>query len=91
MAINKVTTYDMEVINDWTIQVRRRDAYVENGVELHFTYHRGSIHPSDDWSSEPQSVQNLADALFTDAIKTSYAEDLAAKGQTGTQYGLPDS
>ena len=30
MAITKVVTYDMEILGDWIVQVRRKDTYEEN-------------------------------------------------------------
>ena len=74
MAIEKVTTYDMEIVDKYSIQVRARNAYVEDGVEISASFHRHVIYPWDDWSSEPQTVQNFADALFTDEVKAEHAE-----------------
>ena len=78
MAIKKVTTYDYEIIGDWSINVRRRDSYVENDVELSVSFNRHVVHPSDDWSSEPAEVQSFADAFFTDNVKTAWKAHLKA-------------
>ena len=72
MAITKNTTYDMEIVDDYYIQVRENNTYVENGEILSSKFVRHTIQPNDDWSSEPQKVKNFCDALFTDAIKTEY-------------------
>ena len=77
MAIEKVSTYDrLEVVREYSIQCRRKDSYVEDGNELSFSYHRHVLHPDSDWSSEPQQVKNLADALFTAEVKAAYEQKL---------------
>ena len=72
MAIEKVVTYDYEVIGDYSVQVRRRDSYVEDGVALSWTFHRHVVHPNSDWSSESDEIKAVCDALFTDEVKAAY-------------------
>ena len=80
MAITVTSTWDGEVIGDWSIQVRRKDVYSEDGVELSQTFNRHVIHPDCDWENHtcngmgtlPTKIKNLCAALFTDEVKTEY-------------------
>ena len=72
MAIEKVVTYDYETVGDYSIQVRRRDSYVEDGVALSWTFHRHVVHPNSDWSSESDEIKAICDALFTDEVQAAY-------------------
>jgi len=76
MAIEKVTTYDMEIVGEsplLSVQVRTKEVYVEDDVQISTTFSRHVIFPYDDWSSESQTVQNFVDALFTDEVKAGHA------------------
>jgi|TARA_B100001750_G_C15268342_1_gene476221 hypothetical protein len=79
MAIEKVVTYDYEVVNEGTIhhtvQIRRCDAYVDSdepNVVLSSTFHRSSFDPESDWSSESDKVKAICNAVFTDEVKAEY-------------------
>ena len=83
MAITKSTTYDGEVIGDWAVQVRRREAYSEDGVEISKTISRHVIHPNCDWENSdlngfgtlPTKMKNLCSALFTADVIAEYAAE----------------
>ena len=60
MAITKEVRYDMEILGEWAIHVRRRDAYVENGEVLSANFFRYVINVTDDYSSEPTKVKKCA-------------------------------
>ena len=57
MALEKVITYDYEVRGEFKhIQERQRTAVVEDGKELSFSYHRRTLAPDDDVSSESDEI-----------------------------------
>ena len=73
MALTKSVTADkIEVItgqdedgNDVTsVQVRMTTKVMEDGELLSSSYHRHVIQSGDDWSSEPQNVQDICNAVF---------------------------
>ena len=73
MSLTKETTADkIEVIvtqdedgNDVTsVQVRTATRIVEDGAVISQSYHRHVIQSRDDWSSEPQNVQDICNAVF---------------------------
>tara|TARA_E500000178_G_scaffold331841_1_gene365104 strand:- start:46 stop:339 length:294 start_codon:yes stop_codon:yes gene_type:complete len=86
MAITKETIEDkIEIVGDYkSIQVRTATVIKEDGVELTRSYHRHGIqcvesqkndddswtHTDTDISGESTEVQAIANAVWTDAIKT---------------------
>ena len=73
MALTKSVTADkIEVVtgqdedgNDVTsVQVRTATKVMEDGAVISQSYHRHVIQSGDDWSSEPQNVQDICNAVF---------------------------
>ena len=73
MALTKEVTADKievvtgqdEVGNDVTsVQVRTPTRVLEDGAVISQSYHRHVIQSGDDWSSEPQNVQDICNAVF---------------------------
>ena len=74
MALTKSVTADkVEVVtgqdedgNDVTsVQVRTATKVLEDGAVISQSYHRHVIQSGDDWTSEPQNVQDICNAVFT--------------------------
>jgi len=84
MAITKETVVDkIEVLEMGQVQVRTATKIVEDGNELNRSFHRHILQPcikdisnntwSDtDISSEDARVQAIANATWTDSVKTAY-------------------
>jgi len=88
MAITKSTEISkIEVVGSWTIQVATDTVIKEDGTEISRSRHRhvlkpclGSTKDSDDkWthtdtdiSAEASEVQAVANAIWTDTIKSAY-------------------
>ncbi len=88
MAITKTTeTPKIEVVNSWNIQVAKDTVIKEDGTEIGRSRHRHvlvpfeSIYNSDtkkwthtatDIRGEEASVQAIANAAWTDDVKTAY-------------------
>mgnify|MGYP003115264622 CR=1 FL=1 len=78
MALSKESTFDYEIRGEFKcIQIRERIAVLENGEEHSFKYHRRSLMPDADVSSESNEIKALASSLWTDAVKKAYADSLA--------------
>ena len=74
MALEKVITYDYEVRTEYKhIQERTKTAIMEDGTELSSSYHRRVLTPDMDVSSESDEIKGMASALWTDAVKESWA------------------
>ena len=86
MALTKEVKYDkIEVVGDYkAIQCRQATIVSEDGVELSRSFHRHVLHPDTDISGEPQEVQDICTAVWTDEVKQSWsdfkAEQVAGMG-----------
>ena len=90
MAITKTTEVgQVEVVgNHKFVQVRTDTVIKEDGTELSRTYHRHVLHPGNldgsdnlvdtDISGEDSSVQAIANAVWTQAIKDAWKAKLIA-------------
>ena len=86
MAITKsIEIAKVEVVQKWVIQVATDTVILEDDVEISRSRHRTSIvpfsssvdgdtwtHTATDISGEDASVQAIANAVWTDAVKASY-------------------
>ena len=88
MAITKETKADkIEVVNDWSVQVRTATIIKEDSVELTRSFHRHVLvpfssvkdssdnswtHTATDISGEAANVQAIANAAWTDDVKAAY-------------------
>ena len=88
MALTKETIVDkIEVLEMGQIQVRKAIRIKEDGTQLSQSYHRHVIVPSTkdsgswadtDISGEDARVQAVANATWTDSVKTAYQEMIDA-------------
>tara|TARA_B110000114_G_C15059233_1_gene384629 strand:- start:105 stop:500 length:396 start_codon:yes stop_codon:yes gene_type:complete len=87
MAITKeLKTDKIEVVGDWTIQVRTATIIKEDGVELTRSFSRHALQPfssfelddaswthtDTDLSGEDVKVQAIANAVWTDDVKNAF-------------------
>ena len=75
MALTKEVKYDkIEVVGDYkAIQCRQATIFSEDGVKLSRSFHRHVLHPDSDISGEPQEIQDICNAVWTDAVKSAWA------------------
>ena len=62
--IEVVTTQDDDGNDVTSVQVRVATKVIEDGAVISQSYHRHVIQSGDDWSSEPQNVQDICNAVF---------------------------
>jgi hypothetical protein len=84
MALTKEVVIDkIEVLELGQLQVRRATRVKEDGVVLSTSFHRHVVNPSTkasgswadtDISGEDARVQAVANATWTDSVKTAYQE-----------------
>ena len=78
MALTKQSKDDYEVRGEYKfIQVRTKTSIMEDGSELSYSYHRKVLTPDMDVSGESAEIQALANALWTDELKSAYADSIA--------------
>lgn len=76
--LEEVSVVDkVEVLLDGTIQVRRRDQVLKDGVEIAATYHRHVLVPGDDVSNEDPRVAAIAAATWTEEVVAAYQASVA--------------
>ena len=82
MALTKETQIGrIEVVGEYKIvQVRTDTIVFEDGNELSRKFHRHSLTPDADISSETSEVQGVCNAVWTDEVKSSYETYKADKG-----------
>ena len=96
MALSKVITEDkIEIVGEFkAVQVRKKTAIMEDGVELSASYHRHVIMPTDDIAGESPEIQALCAVVHTDAIKDAYMAsfgvDTLPEEGIGSADTLPD-
>ena len=88
MALTKETVVDkIEVLEMGQVQVRTATRVKEDGAVLSTSFHRHVVNPStktgDTWgdtdiSGEDARVQAVANATWTDSVKTAYQEMIDA-------------
>ena len=89
MALTKETVVDkIEVMEMGQVQVRTATRVMEDGTVLSSSFHRHVVEPStktgDTWadtdiSGEDARVQAVANATWTDSVKTAYQAMIDAK------------
>ena len=84
MALTESLEYDkMEIVPQWKhVQVRQATVVKKDGVEIARSFHRyvltpGTLDASDnlvntDISGQPTDIQGVCNALWTDAVKSSW-------------------
>jgi hypothetical protein len=79
MAITKETQIGkIEVVGKYkSVQVRTDIVVMEDNEELSRKYHRHSLMPDADISSENAEVQGVCNAVWTQDVKDAYATFLA--------------
>lgn len=78
MALTKQSKDDYEIRGEYKfIQVRTKTSIMEDGEELSYKYSRRVLAPDADISSESDELKALAGALWTDELKSAYADSIA--------------
>jgi hypothetical protein len=73
MALTENTSIDqIEVVQDWNIQVRQATVIEKDGVQVARSFHRWVLTPDSDISGQEQKVQDIANAAWTPAVKAAY-------------------
>ena len=84
MALEKIVKNDKKevILNDeWdfsSVQVRTATIIREDGVDLSRSFHRHVVYPLDDITGEDADVQEVCNAVFTQACKDNYQAFLDA-------------
>lgn len=73
MALTESTKIDqIEVVNDWNIQVRQATIIERDGEFVSRTFHRWVLTPDMDISDQEQKVKDIANAAWTPEVRAAY-------------------
>ena len=73
MTLTESTNIDqIEIVNDWNIQVRQVTIIQKNGEQIARTFHRWVLTPDMDISSQEQKVQDICNAAWTPEVIAAY-------------------
>jgi hypothetical protein len=79
MALTKEVVIDkIEVVENGVVQVRQATRIIEDGNQLSQSYHRWTIAPGQDYSTQDAKVKAICDAAHTDAVIAAYEAAIAA-------------
>ncbi len=77
MALTETTKVDqIELTENNVIQIRTATIIEKDGAELTRTYHRHTVAPGDDVSTEDPKVQAIANAIWTPEVIAAYQASL---------------
>lgn len=62
----------IEVLANGVLQVRQAEIITKDNVEISQAYTRWVLNPLDDVSTQDAKVQAIANAVWTDEVKTAY-------------------
>jgi hypothetical protein len=68
----KIEIDQIEIVNQWVIQVRQTTTIEKDGLEISKKFHRWSFTPDSDISGQEQKVQDICNAAWTDEVKAAY-------------------
>ena len=77
MAFTETQEYKIEVLENGTLQVRRADIVLKDGVEIGRQFHRHVLTPGSDLTNEVQRVVDVANATWTPEVISAYETRLA--------------
>ena len=82
MALTESTKIDqIEVVNDWNIQVRQATIIERDGEFVSRTFHRWVLTPDSDISDQEQKVKDICNAAWTPEVKAAYEAFKAQQSQ----------
>jgi len=78
MALTKENVVDkIETLENGTIQVRTATRVLEDGAVLSSSFHRHCLTPGQDLTDQDPKVVAIANAVWTDEVKTAYEAMIA--------------
>lgn len=78
MSLEKTIEIDqIEVVRTGHVQVREATIITENGQQISRTFHRSIFYPGQDVSDQPQKVQDICNAAWTDEVIKEYQDRMA--------------
>jgi hypothetical protein len=75
--LEKVEIVDkIEIIENGSVQVRTKTAIMEDGKQITSTFHRHTVSPGDDYSTEDARVKAICSVTHTQSVVNAYKATL---------------
>ena len=73
MALTEKIEIDrIEVINNWSVQVRQATIIERDGVVVSKTFHRWVLTPDSDITNQEQKVKDICNTAWTPEVRSAY-------------------
>jgi hypothetical protein len=73
MALTENTSIDqIEIVNNWNIQVRQATVIEKDGVQVARSFHRWVLTPDMDISGQEQKVKDICNVAWTPEVRQAY-------------------
>jgi hypothetical protein len=75
MALTEKIEIDrIEVVNNWSVQVRQATIIERDGVLVSKTFHRWVLNPDSDITNQEQKVKDICNTAWTTEVRSAYEE-----------------
>ena len=83
MALTEKINIDkIEVVQDWSIQVRQATVIEKDGIQVARSFHRWVLNPDSDISDQEQKVQDICNVAWTPEVRQAYETFKATQRMT---------
>jgi hypothetical protein len=73
MALTEKIEIDrIEVVNNWSVQVRQATIIERDGVLVSKTFHRWVLNPDSDITNQEQKVKDICNTAWTTEVRSAY-------------------
>ena len=72
MLTENIKIDQIEVVNDWNIQVRQATVIERDGQFVSRTFHRWVLNPDSDISGQEQKVKDICNVAWTPEVRQAY-------------------
>jgi hypothetical protein len=73
MALTEKIEIDrIEVVNNWSVQVRQATIIKRDGVLVSKTFHRWVLNPDNDITNQEQKVKDICNTAWTTEVRNAY-------------------
>ena len=79
MITKELEVDKIEVVGLWNVQVRTATVIKEGDEEISRSFHRHTLNPDSDMSNEDARVVAVADAAWTEEVRTAFTAHKAAQ------------
>lgn len=81
MSLEEKTVIDLiQVVENGVVQVREKVSIYRNGEEISYSFHRWTVSPGEDYSTQPEKVRAICSAAHTPDVVIKWREQQLVDG-----------